>query len=139
MERQRHDGLGDDPPDGSGFAASDVPACGCGSPGEADPATCYCGVENLLRVIRRRYSLAVLSAIHSREPARFRDLELALPAASTSTLAETLRALTAARLVEREGPGEAVPVTAYTLTMSGRKLLNRLRPLLAEVQDGAAG
>lgn len=109
-----------------------VPSCGCASPGAADAATCYCSVEDLLGIIRRRYSLAVMRAIHGRARARYHEIEEAVPEASTSTLAETLRALEGARLLERDVP-EARPT--YCLTASGKKLLKRLRGLLEDVQS----
>ena len=115
--------------------AKEIPPCGCAMPGSADAATCYCGVDDLLRVIRRRYSLAVMNAIHTREPARYRDLEAALPGISSSTLAETLHALEAARLADRHELADAVPRTTYTLTRSGTELLSRLRRLLDDVRE----
>lgn len=86
-----------------------------------------------MRVIRRRYSLALMNAIHVNRPARFRELSAMLPQASTSTLAETLGALEAAHLVEHV-IAEATPTSTYTLTASGEKLLSRLRSLLDDVQ-----
>lgn len=111
----------------------DVPPCGCGSPGTSSPSTCYCSVEDLLRVIRRRYSLALMNAIAARQPARYRELSMLVPSASSSTLSDTLAALETARLVVRES-SDAVPTTTYELTESGAKLLRRLKPLLDEVQ-----
>jgi len=117
------------------IAAKDIPPCGCSSPGSAPATTCYCGVEDLLQIIRRRYSLAAMSAIHTRGSARYHDIASALPRASSSTLAETLRALEAARLVTRRDLSDPAPHTAYALTMPGEKLLSRLRSLLDEVQS----
>jgi len=92
-------------------------------------------VEDLLRVIRRRYSLAVMNAIHVRASARYHEVAARLPQASSSTLAETLNALAAAGLVLRRDLSESAgPHTAYTLTESGAKLLDRLRRLHQEVQ-----
>jgi DNA-binding HxlR family transcriptional regulator len=113
---------------------AEIPPCGCILPGATDPAVCYCGVEDLLRIIRRRYSLAVLNAIHSRRSARFNEIAGALPQASTSTLAETLQALEAASLLDRRVEGDPSPYPTYTLTRSGVLLLDRLRRLLDEVQ-----
>ena len=87
-----------------------------------------------MRVIRRRYSLALMNAIHLHTPARFRQLSTALPQASTSTLAETLAALEASQLVAHH-TAEAAPTSTYTLTASGEKLLSRLRRLLDDVQQ----
>lgn len=114
-----------------------VPPCGCSVPGAADAATCYCGVEDLLRIIRRRYSLAAMNAIRARGTARYHELAAALPQASSSTLAETLRALEAARLVERRELSATGPHTEYTLSGSGTKLMSRLRKLLGEIQPPA--
>ena len=110
----------------------DLPPCGCGSPGEANAATCYCGVEDLLRIIRRRYSLAVLNAILGHPKSRYQALAEALPGISSSTLAETLRALEAAQLLRRNRDEDSSFAT-YSLTNSGEKLLHRLRQLLQEL------
>lgn len=111
----------------------DVPPCGCGTPGLTSASTCYCSVEDLLRVIRRRYSLAVMNAIHQNQPARYRTLAALLPGASSSTLAETLAALEAAHLVVRRA-SDAIPTSSYELSQSGERLLSRLKPLLDGIQ-----
>ena len=111
---------------------STVPPCGCAQPGAAGPETCYCGVEDLLQIIRRRYSLSVLRILHARPPARYHEIAEGVTEASSSTLAETLRALEAARLLLRELDADGRP--AYRLTHSGEKLIRRLRRLLEEVQ-----
>lgn len=112
-----------------------IPTCGCSTPGTADAAVCFCGVDDLLRIIRRRYSLAVLNAIHARRPARFHQIAEALPKASSSTLADTLHALELAKLItRRETPDGTLP-PLYELNPSGENLLRRLRRLLGEVQE----
>lgn len=111
-----------------------LPPCGCGTPGAADASVCYCGVEDLLRIIRRRYSLSVMNAIHSHAPARFHQIATALPRASSSTLAETLHSLEAAGLILRRAESETEGQPTYLLNPSGLRLLSRLRRLLGEVQ-----
>lgn len=111
----------------------DVPPCGCLEPGLAGASTCYCGVEDLLRIIRRRYSLAVMNAIHARGQARYQDIATALPKMSSSTLAETLHALDFAHLIVRQQLSAERPQLTYSVTESGAKLLERLRQLLAEI------
>lgn len=112
----------------------DIPPCGCTSPGTSPASTCYWSVENLLRVIRRRYSLALMNAIHHQQPARFHQLSASLPHASTSTLAETLAVLEAAQLVLHH-TAEVAPTSTYRLSASGEKLLSRLRRLLEDLQE----
>ncbi len=87
-----------------------------------------------MRVIRRRYSLALMNAIHQHQPARFHQLASVLPQASTSTLSETLSVLEAAQLVVHH-TAEVAPTSTYALTASGEKLLNRLRRLLEDIQQ----
>lgn len=111
----------------------DLPPCGCGAPGEASAATCYCGVEDLLRIIRRRYSLAVMNAIRGHPRPRYHDIAEALTGISSSTLAETLRALEAAQLLRRHPGEDDSPFPTYGLTDSGAKLLSRLRQLLVDL------
>jgi len=118
-------------PERGAFLRVEIPPCGCLEPDRSDPPNCYCGVEDLLRVIRKRYSLAVLSLIQNRGRARYRDVAEALEQASTSTLAETLRALESARLIARHG---GAGHSEYSVTESGAKLVRRLRPLLEAVR-----
>lgn len=116
----------------SGTPPRDVPPCGCSDPGAASASTCYCGVEDLLRIIRRRYSFAVMNVIHGRGEARYHDIATAMNGISSSTLAETLHALAAARLIERIETDER-PHASYAVTASGTKLLHRLRQLLIQL------
>ena len=80
-------------------------------------------------------SLVVMNAIQSRGSARYVDIAAALPGISSSTLAETLHALDAARLISRVLQSEDRPSVSYALTQSGAKLLRRLRQLLDEVDS----
>lgn len=86
-----------------------------------------------MRIIRRRYSLVVMNAIHGRGRVRYHDIALVLPAISSSTLSETLRALEAAHLLDRRQETDERPYMLYSLTNSGVKLLKRLRQLLTEI------
>lgn len=113
----------------------DIPPCGCAEPGSTNASLCYCGVEDLLRIIRRRYSLAVMNAIHVRGEARYAEIASALPGTSSSTLAETLQALEAIHLVGRQSHGHDRPHATYRLTQSGAKLLSRLRQLLSDIDS----
>ena len=116
-----------------GVTERDVPACGCAEPGLVSASVCYCAVEDLLRIIRRRYSLAVMNAIHARGEARYNDVATAVSKISSSTLAETLHALEVARLLDRRPPTDQRGYSTYVLTQSGAKLLSRFRILLGEI------
>lgn len=112
----------------------EIPPCGCADPGVTNASTCYCGVEDLMRIIRRRYSLHVMNAIHRHGRARYHDIAAALPTISSSTLSETLRALEAAHLLDRRQETDDRTYMLYELTASGVKLLSRLRQLLDEIE-----
>lgn len=86
-----------------------------------------------MRIIRRRYSLVVMNAIHGRGRVRYHDIADVLPAISSSTLSETLRALEVAHLLDRCQFDAERPFMVYSLTSSGEKLLLRLRQLLDEI------
>ncbi|MEO7520396.1 MAG: winged helix-turn-helix transcriptional regulator [Gemmatimonas sp.] len=86
-----------------------------------------------MRVIRRRYSLTVMNAIHGLGRVRYHDVAALLPAISSSTLSETLRALEATHLLDRRQEAAERPYMVYSLTESGVKLLSRLRQLLDEL------
>lgn len=120
---------------GSEGGPAEVPACGCSVPGDAELGVCYCAVDDLLRIIRRRYSLSVLNAVQIRGVARFHDIEEALSGISTSTLSETLYALVVAGLLARSEQPDGGPRAVYSLTPAGAKLLSRLRRLLGEVRE----
>ena len=115
------------------LTARDIPPCGCLEPGLVGASTCYCGVEDLLRIIRRRYSLAVMNAIQSRGRSRYQEIATAVSGMSSSTLAETLHALETARLIIRAQHSAERPHLTYSLTESGAKLLGRLHQLLTEI------
>ena len=88
-----------------------------------------------MRIIRRRYSIAVMNAINSHAPARFHHIATALPTASSSTLSEMLHSLEAAGLIERRANTETDGQPTYLLNPSGARLLRRLRRLLGEVRE----
>lgn len=112
---------------------AEPPPCGCSEPGLANASTCFCGVEDLMRIIRRRYSLAVMNAIHGRGRVRYHDIASVLPTMSSSTLSETLRALEAAQLLLRTQESAERAFMLYALSDSGTKLLSRLRQLLDDL------
>ncbi|GAC1654487.1 MAG: hypothetical protein NVS4B3_18520 [Gemmatimonadaceae bacterium] len=74
-----------------------------------------------------------MNAIHGRGQARYQDVATALPGISSSTLAETLHALGAARLIAHNQHSRERPYLLYSVTESGTKLLSRLRQLLTEI------
>jgi DNA-binding HxlR family transcriptional regulator len=103
----------------------------------------YCGVAAALDVVGDRWTLLILRELSFGQQ-RFTDLRAGLPGIATNLLAERLRALESAGLVEqRELPAPAAR-TVYALTADqGRRVLPVLRalaqfglPLLEDPREG---
>ena len=94
-------------------------------------------------LIGQRWSMLVVREL-SPGPRRFTDIHEALPGVATDVLAERLRELVAAGVVEHRTARHPVPAKVYALTESGERLADiasRLadwgRPLLPELpKDG---
>ena len=79
-------------------------------------------VMALLDLLGRRWTLRVIWELREDAAPTFRELQSRCDSASSSVLADRLRELTEAGLVEHGGAG-------YALTQQGRGLLERLTPL----------
>jgi DNA-binding HxlR family transcriptional regulator len=76
----------------------------------------------LLDLLGRRWALRVIWELRETPSPNFRELQRLCGNISSSVLADRLRELTEAGIVERNADG-------YALTPRGRDLLERLRPL----------
>ena len=79
-------------------------------------------VMALLDLLGRRWTLRVVWALREQAAPTFRELQARCDGASSSVLADRLRELGEAGLVEHDGAG-------YALTAQGRTLLELLTPL----------
>lgn len=91
--------------------------------------------HDLLRLVARKYALHVIALLDTNGPMRYTEIEAALAAPSSSTLASLLEDLTDAGLVERHWYDEIPPRVEYALTARGRELTTRLEPLLEWTSD----
>lgn len=88
----------------------------------------YCPIAKSLQVLGGRWTLLIVRELLLADSRRFSDLTKGLPRLSRSVLAERLRQLGAAGIVERsEGEGEV----RYRLTRAGQELRPVLEALLA--------
>lgn len=109
-----------------------VGECGCSSRIVLEEPVCFCPATGIVRVIGRRYFLALLGTIGNAGRVRFSELKDQLGRISSSTLALRLGELEAAGLVRREVYAEVPPRVEYTLTKAGEDLRKRLKALLGE-------
>ncbi|MEV4166701.1 helix-turn-helix domain-containing protein [Nonomuraea dietziae] len=103
----------------------------------------YCGLARSLEVVGDRWNLLIVRQLLI-SPARYRDLIDGLPGIATNLLADRLRDLEAAGVVERRLAGEG-SVVEYALTPWGAELRQPIEslirwstPLMVRGRDGDA-
>jgi DNA-binding HxlR family transcriptional regulator len=89
----------------------------------------YCAVAKSLDLIGDRWTLLIVRELTFRGPSRYTDLRKGLPGVATNLLADRLRDLEAAGLVDREEAPPPVATTLFRLTPRGEGL----RPVLDEL------
>jgi DNA-binding HxlR family transcriptional regulator len=89
----------------------------------------YCALAKALDVVGDRWTLLIVRELLLRGASRYTDLRNGLPGIATNLLAERLRALEAAGLLEREDAPPPVASTLFRLTPRGEQL----KPVLDEL------
>jgi DNA-binding HxlR family transcriptional regulator len=105
----------------------------------------YCAIAKSLDVVGDRWTLLIVRELALRGPSRYTDLRDGLPRIATNLLAERLRDLERAGVVEREEAPPPVATTLFHLTPRGEQLRPVLDglirwgvPLMTEQQPGDA-
>jgi len=86
-------------------------------------------VAKALDLVGERWTLLIVRELLARGPSRYTDLRSGLPGIATNLLADRLRELEAAGLVEREDAPPPVATTLFQLTERGAAL----EPVLSEL------
>jgi DNA-binding HxlR family transcriptional regulator len=89
----------------------------------------YCALARALDIVGERWTLLVIRELFARD-CRYSDLREGLPGIATNLLADRLRHLDAAGLIEAYEAPSPVRATMYRLTDRGRALGPTLRALL---------
>ena len=82
----------------------------------------YCSVAKALDVVGDRWTLLIVRELLARGAVRYTDLRSGLPGIATNLLADRLRELEAAGLIEREEAPPPVATTLFRLTERGAAL-----------------
>src|SRR5262245_382317 len=82
----------------------------------------YCSVAKALDVVGERWTLLIVRELIARGACRYTDLRAGLPGIATNLLADRLRELETAGIVEREEAPPPVAATLFSLTERGRAL-----------------
>lgn len=88
-----------------------------------------CGLALALEVVGDRWSLLIVRELLVRDAARYTDLRDGLPGVATNLLADRLRDLESAGVVERTAPSAPGATPRFRLTDRGRQLRPALEAL----------
>lgn len=89
----------------------------------------YCALAKALDVVGDRWTLLIVRELELQGSCRYTDLRRGLPGIATNLLADRLRELEAAGLIQRTDAPPPVAATLFALTERGA----RLRPVLVEL------
>jgi DNA-binding HxlR family transcriptional regulator len=89
----------------------------------------YCSVAKALDVLGERWTLLIVRELLAQGACRYTDLRAGLPGIATNLLADRLRELEAAGIVEREDAPPPVATTLFSLTERGLALESVLSEL----------
>ena len=105
----------------------------------------YCGLAKALDVVGDRWSLLIVRELLMRETLRYTDLRDGLPGIATNLLADRLRELERAGVLEREAAPPPTAATLFRLTERGKQLRAAVHalgrwgaPLMAAPREGDA-
>jgi DNA-binding HxlR family transcriptional regulator len=82
----------------------------------------YCSVAKALDVVGDRWTLLIVRELLLKGPSRYTDIRAGLPGIATNLLADRLRELEQAGIVEREDAPPPVATTLFRLTPRGEEL-----------------
>ena len=89
----------------------------------------YCAVAKALDLLGERWTLLIVRELLARGAVRYTDLRSGLPGIATNLLADRLRELESAGLIEREEAPPPVATTLFRLTERGAAL----EPVISEL------
>jgi DNA-binding HxlR family transcriptional regulator len=89
----------------------------------------YCAIAKALDLVGDRWTLLIVRELLLQGPCRYTDLRNGLPGIATNLLADRLRELDRAGLIESEAAPPPIATTLFSLTERGRALAPALREL----------
>lgn len=89
----------------------------------------YCSLARALDVVGDRWVLLIVRELLAFGPSRYTDLKRGLPGIASNLLADRLKAMEAAGLIERRDAAPPVGTPVYRLTPRGRDLEDAVRAL----------
>jgi len=93
-----------------------------------------CPIRNILSRMSDKWTLLILSTLHTNGTMRYKELKAAIPDISQKMLSSTLKQLEEYRLVNRTMFGEIPPRVEYSLTSTGKELMPAVQMMIEWAQ-----
>ena len=91
---------------------------------------CLCCLRGIMPTISRKWAICIITEIGRHQPMRFSEIMKNCGEISPKSLADVLKDLHNARLIERVSYAEIPPRVEYILTREGNDLIEAIGPLL---------
>ena len=102
----------------------------CQSIQEGDKNFCFCPIEGIINIISKKWALLIIGTISNNGKLRFNQILKELVGISPKTLADRLKELEDAELVNRDAFPEIPPRVEYSLTQDGIEVRDCMIPLM---------
>lgn len=97
---------------------------------EKDSDVCLCPLEGIIGIISKKWTLQIVAVIGNHKKLRYNEILVKLGSISPKSLADRLKELEMAGLINREAFAEIPPRVEYSLTEDGVELRNNMIPLM---------
>ncbi len=102
----------------------------CLGTSNGEDKVCLCPTEGIINIISKKWALQIIGTIGNHKKLRFGEIMKNLGTISPKTLADRLKELEEAGLINRKVFPEIPPRVEYSLTQSGVELRNAMKPLM---------
>ncbi|MEE9283635.1 MAG: helix-turn-helix domain-containing protein [Nitrososphaerales archaeon] len=89
-----------------------------------------CPIQGVIDVVSKKWSLLIVGVLGNTSKMRYNDIMNELKGISPKTLADTLKQLHHAGIVNRQSFNEIPPRVEYSLTVDGEKLREAIIPVI---------
>ena len=89
-----------------------------------------CPIQGVIDIVSKKWSLLIVAVLGNSSKMRYNDILKELKGISPKTLADTLKRLLNAKIIERQAFNEIPPRVEYSLTEDGKKLRDSVIPII---------
>lgn len=89
-----------------------------------------CPIQGVIDIVSKKWSLLIVAVLGNSSKMRYNDILKELKGISPKTLADTLKKLLNAKIIERQAFNEIPPRVEYSLSEDGEKLRDSVIPII---------